>query len=97
VRDWLDLSNIGVGKPHTVNREFGARSRGQAAERMQRHRTRERNGQIVLRLTINEADITAALTLSGALASADADDRHRVEAAVQTLLGDWAAAWRERG
>jgi hypothetical protein len=66
------------------------------AERMRRHRARERDGQIVLRLTINEADIVHALIASEALAPGDADDRRQVECAVERLLTDWAAAWRER-
>ena len=72
------------------------RHRGQAAGRMRRHRARERNGRVVLRIEAVELDLVHALIASGALAHGDADDRHKVERAVERLLSDWSAAWAER-
>ncbi len=56
-----------------------------AAERKRRYRRRQRQGQIVLRLVVDEVAIVEALILSGHLAPCDGDDRRKIAAAMEQV------------
>jgi hypothetical protein len=73
-----------------------AREPSASARRQRRYRERQRNDEIILRLSINRDDITAALTGIGALDHARASDYKAIEDALIQQVRDWARAWGER-
>jgi len=59
-----------------------------AAERMKAHRQRQRAGQVVLPLTLDEVDTAQMLIAGGLLAPQDAEDREKVTAALERQIAN---------
>lgn len=66
---------------------MNAAERQRARERQRRRRARAHNGEILLRILVDEADLTAKLAALGYLSPMRADDRAEIEAATAALLG----------
>jgi hypothetical protein len=64
-----------------------------AAARARRHRTREKRGEVVLRLPVVEHQVAEALLAFGRLDERAALDRGRVERALAAVLEQWAVRW----
>jgi len=64
-----------------------------SAAKVRLYRQRQRLGQIVLKIVVEEAALAAFLIESGRLSAADSFARPKVEAAVQQVLADLAARW----
>jgi hypothetical protein len=62
-------------------------------EKKRRQRARERRGEAVLRVTVQEHELVEALIVSGRLTEGAALDRHEVEEAVGKVLQVWAKRW----
>jgi len=75
-------------KPDTPARILARR------ERSRRARQRQREGLAVFPLEARRDDVLLALIESRKLTEAEALDRHRVNAALSRMLGEWAAHWR---
>jgi hypothetical protein len=57
-----------------------------AAKRMQAYRARTRNGQAVLRVSVDLASVEDALIADKFLLEQDRDDRRKVEAALEKMI-----------
>jgi hypothetical protein len=57
-----------------------------AASRQRAHRERQREGKIVLSVTVDEVALCEALVSGGFLDPVNADNRAEIEAAVERLL-----------
>ena len=64
-----------------------------SAAKVRLYRQRQRLGQIVLRVVVEEAALTTFLIESGRLSAAESFARPKIEAAVQEVLADLAARW----
>jgi hypothetical protein len=64
-------------------------ARARAAARQRRWRRRQKQGEVVLKISINEHALAGALIVAGHLDEADAVDRARLEAKVGELLSAW--------
>ena len=64
-----------------------------SAAKVRLYRQRQRLGQIVLKIVVEEAALAAFLIESGRLSAADSFARPKVEAAVQQVLAELAARW----
>jgi hypothetical protein len=58
------------------------------------YRKRQRNGEIVLRITVCELGILEALIEAGRIPETAAGDRHILELAVAELVEDWRRRWQ---
>jgi hypothetical protein len=64
-----------------------------AADRQRAYKRRQRDGEAVLRVVVDEYALIDALIESGRLSEADGLDRSKVEAAAEEVLRDWVARW----
>jgi hypothetical protein len=66
------------------------------AIRKRRYRHRRRDGLIILRLEVREAELAEAMLASGRLDNATAEARSELERAAEGVLAEWAARWLQR-
>ena len=64
-----------------------------SAAKVRLYRQRQRLGQIVLKVVVEEHALATFLIESGRLSAAESFARPKVEAAVQQVLADLAARW----
>lgn len=68
-------------------------ARTPTAIKKRNYRRRQREGCIVLRIEVNEAQIAEALLLAGRLTADAALARSELERAAAGVLSEWAARW----